>query len=77
MHSDLENLSTLVNFSMIKSGDGSYNVYLGGQTPLVLGSQTLQISAGFSSGQTADSGFAVERHHLPDHRRLARRHDHG
>ena len=52
MHSDLENLSTLVNFSMIKTSDGSYNVYIAGQTPLVLGSQTLPISAGFSSGQT-------------------------
>lgn len=52
MQSDLENLSTLVNFSMVQSSDGSYNVYIGGQTPLVMGSQTLPISAGFSSGQT-------------------------
>jgi flagellar hook-associated protein 1 FlgK len=52
MHSDLENLSQLANFSTIKSGDGSYNVFLGGQTPLVLGNQQFQISAGFSSGQT-------------------------
>jgi flagellar hook-associated protein 1 FlgK len=52
MHADLENLSTLTNFSMVKSSDGTYNLYLGGQTPLVLGSQQFQISAGFSSGQT-------------------------
>ncbi len=52
MHADLENLSTLTNFSMVKSNDGSFNVYLGGQTPLVLGSQQFQITAGFSSGQT-------------------------
>jgi flagellar hook-associated protein 1 len=52
MHTDLENLSTLTNFSMIKGSDGSYNVYVGGQSPLVMGSQAFQISAGFSSGQT-------------------------
>ncbi len=52
MHSDLETLSTLANFSMIKASDGTYSVYLGGQTPLVLGSQQYQISAAFSSGQT-------------------------
>lgn len=52
MHSDLENLSQLVNFSMVKTNDGSYNVFIGGQTPLVLGSQQYEISAGFSSGQT-------------------------
>lgn len=52
MHSDLETLSTLANFSIIKSSDGAYNVYLGGQTPLVMGNQSLPISAAFSSGQT-------------------------
>ncbi len=52
MHADLENLSQLVNFSVIKAGDGTYGVYLNGETPLVLGSQTYQISASFSSGQT-------------------------
>ncbi len=52
MHTNLENLSTLANFSMLKAGDGTYNIYLGGQSPLVMGTQTFQISAGFSSGQT-------------------------
>jgi flagellar hook-associated protein 1 FlgK len=52
MHNDLETLSTLVNFSMVQSNDGTFNVYLGGQTPLVIGNQQFQISAGFSSGQT-------------------------
>lgn len=52
MHADLENLSQLANFSVIKAGDGTYGVYLNGETPLVLGSQAYQISDGFSSGQT-------------------------
>jgi flagellar hook-associated protein 1 FlgK len=52
MHTDLENLSQLANISMVKSSDGTYDVYLGGQTPLVIGSQQYQISDGFSSGQT-------------------------
>jgi flagellar hook-associated protein 1 len=52
MHSDLENLSSLVNFSLVKSNDGSFNLYVGGQTPLVIGSQQFQLSTGASSGQT-------------------------
>lgn len=52
MHTDLENLSSLVNFSIIQGAGGAYNVYLGGQTPLVIGSQQFQISANFSSSQT-------------------------
>ena len=52
MHSALETLSSLANFSVIKTSDGSYNVFLGGQTPLVLGTQQAPISAAFSSGQT-------------------------
>lgn len=52
MASDLNNLSSLANFSVIHGSDGTYNVYLGGQTPLVIGGQQLQISADFSSSQT-------------------------
>jgi flagellar hook-associated protein 1 len=53
MHTDLESLSTLTNFSIVQSNNGTFNVYLGGQTPLVTGGQQFQISADFSSGQTA------------------------
>jgi flagellar hook-associated protein 1 FlgK len=52
MHSDLENLAGLVNFSIIKSNDGTFNVYLGGQTPLVIGGSQLKLSTDFSSPQT-------------------------
>jgi flagellar hook-associated protein 1 FlgK len=52
MHTDLESLSTLTNFSIVQSSNGTFNVFLGGQTPLVIGDQQYQISAGFSSGQT-------------------------
>lgn len=52
MYSDLENLSQLANFSVVKASDGTYGVYLNGESPLVLGSQTYPISSSFSSGQT-------------------------
>jgi len=53
MHAALENLSTLVNFSTIQSGNGQVNVYLNGETPLVVGSNEYALSADFSSPQTA------------------------
>lgn len=49
MHAALENLSSLANFTVLKQSDGTFTVLLGGQTPLVLGSQTFQISADTSS----------------------------
>lgn len=52
MYASLEQLSTLVNFSLIKTPDGGANVYLGGQTPLVIGENVHAISAGFASGKT-------------------------
>ncbi|MBV8846621.1 MAG: flagellar hook-associated protein FlgK [Bryobacterales bacterium] len=51
MHSALENLSTMVNFSLVKSNTGQYNVFTGG-TPLVVGDHEYPISADFSSPQT-------------------------
>jgi len=50
LHSALEDLSKLGNFTAINQPDGSVSVYLGGQTPLVLGSTQYQISAGFLNG---------------------------
>jgi flagellar hook-associated protein 1 FlgK len=52
LNNTLESLSSIANFSTIKLPDGGVNVYLGGQTALVLGSQQLQISAGTSSTAT-------------------------
>jgi flagellar hook-associated protein 1 FlgK len=51
-YSDLENLSEIANFTTVTTSNGEINVYLGGQTPLVMGNQALNISAGFSTGQT-------------------------
>jgi flagellar hook-associated protein 1 FlgK len=52
LNSDLESLSQLVNYTAIKTSDGSTNVYVGGETPLVLSDQTYALSADFSSPQT-------------------------
>jgi flagellar hook-associated protein 1 len=49
LNSALESLSSIANYSTIQLSDGGVNVYLGGQTPLVLGTQQLQISAGTSA----------------------------
>jgi flagellar hook-associated protein 1 len=53
LHNSLEGLSSLANISVIRAGDGSYNVYLGGQVPLVLGDQVTPVTAGNVSGQTS------------------------
>ena len=50
LHSALEELSKLANFTAIHQPDGSVSVYLGGQTPLVLGAKQYQSSAGFQNG---------------------------
>jgi flagellar hook-associated protein 1 FlgK len=52
MHAALENLSGIANFSVIKTADGAVNVYLGGQTPLVIGNDQFSITADFSSPKT-------------------------
>jgi flagellar hook-associated protein 1 len=51
-NSDLENLSEIANFTVVPTTNGQFNVYLGGQTPLVLGGQALNVSANFSTPQT-------------------------
>jgi flagellar hook-associated protein 1 FlgK len=53
VNSDLENLSEVANFTVVPTANGQFNVYLGGQTPLVMGGQAMNISANFSTGQTA------------------------
>ena len=52
MHATLENLASLVNFTLVKSNNGQYNVFLDGQTPLVVGDHEFALSADFSSPQT-------------------------
>lgn len=52
MHAALENLSTLVNVSVLKTSTGGFNVYLGGQTPLVVGQHQYSLAANFGSPQT-------------------------
>jgi flagellar hook-associated protein 1 len=51
-HAALENLAQVANFTVIKTNDGGYNVYLGGQTPLVIGNNQYSVQADFSGPQT-------------------------
>ena len=45
LHADLENLSNLVNFTTSFQPNGTVTVLVGGQTPLVLGSQTYPLQS--------------------------------
>ena len=51
MYSTLEQLSQDVNFTTIRGSDGKISVYLGGQTPLVLGDTAYTIQGNFSLPQ--------------------------
>ncbi|HLH40755.1 MAG TPA: flagellar hook-associated protein FlgK [Bryobacteraceae bacterium] len=53
LHSDLLQLAGLANYSLIKNDQGGYNVFIGGQTALVIGGTAKAISADNSSNQTA------------------------
>jgi flagellar hook-associated protein 1 len=53
LNSSLEQLSQLVNFTALQQPGGTVTVYIGGQTPLVVGSQTYAIQGDFSTPQTA------------------------
>src|SRR5579863_7296287 len=56
LHSSLDNLSQLVNFSTVTQSDGTVTVLLGGGSPLVIGTQQNDIGTSFSSGaQVLDS----------------------
>ncbi|MBL8234968.1 MAG: flagellar hook-associated protein FlgK, partial [Bryobacterales bacterium] len=48
----LEELAQYVDFNVLKPGDGSFTVLLGGQTPLVQGDQAHFIQADFTTTQT-------------------------
>ena len=53
LYNDLESLSQLVNFTTVQQSDGSLTVFLGGQTPIVIGDQSLAIQGDFSTPQIA------------------------
>jgi flagellar hook-associated protein 1 FlgK len=52
LNAALEELSGLANYSLIRTADGAANVYLGGQTILVIGDKSRTVSADFSGPQT-------------------------
>jgi flagellar hook-associated protein 1 FlgK len=53
LNAALDQLSQYVNFSVLQQPGGGVSVYLGGQTPLVMGDQSFAISGDFSTPQTA------------------------
>lgn len=53
LNAALDQLSQYVNFTVLPQSNGQVSVYLGGQTPLVLGSQSYAIQGDFSTQQTA------------------------
>ncbi|MGB6944010.1 MAG: flagellar hook-associated protein FlgK [Bryobacteraceae bacterium] len=53
LNSTLEQLSQYVNFTVLQQPNGPLSVYIGGQTPLVIGNQTYAIQGDFSTAQTA------------------------
>ena len=52
LNSDLEQLSQFAQVTVLQQPNGSLNVYLNGNTPLVLGDQAAPISANILSGST-------------------------
>ena len=53
LNSSLDQLAQYVNFTVLQQPDGEVSVYLGGQTPLVMGQQAYTIQGDFSTPQTA------------------------
>lgn len=52
LHTDLETLSQYVGFTTIQGQDGTVNVYLGGQKPLLIGTSQYSLSAQISGAST-------------------------
>ncbi len=52
LYKDLEDASTSANVTVIKASDGTFNLYLGTQTPLVVGTQADSITASFTGSGT-------------------------
>lgn len=51
LNSALEELSGLTNYTLVRTSDGAANVYIGGQTILVMGDKARPVSADFSTPQ--------------------------
>jgi flagellar hook-associated protein 1 len=51
LHATLEQLAEIAPVTMLQQADGTVSIYLGGQAPLVIGTQQFQIQADFSSPQ--------------------------
>jgi flagellar hook-associated protein 1 FlgK len=51
IHSALEELAELTNFTMLRGDDGTFTVFVGGQTPMVIGDSFYPLSVEFGSGQ--------------------------
>jgi len=52
MHAALENLSELADVVVLQDKNGTFNVYLGGQAPLVIGDHQYTLAAGASTSAT-------------------------
>jgi flagellar hook-associated protein 1 FlgK len=53
VHSAFDELAGIVDFNVVRSDDGTYQVLLGGQTPLVMGENFYPISTDMSGGEPA------------------------
>ncbi|MBV9084185.1 MAG: flagellar hook-associated protein FlgK [Acidobacteriaceae bacterium] len=65
LHADLENLSQLVNITTRTASDGTTSIFLGGQTPLLIGVQQYSLSESSVSGNvqiTDSTGANVTAH---------------
>lgn len=51
MHATLEQLSGLANVSLVRNSDGATDLYLAGQTPLVVGDKSFVLQGDFSGSQ--------------------------
>jgi flagellar hook-associated protein 1 FlgK len=52
LYSSLEDLSGSINAQVIQASDGTFNLYLGTQTPLVVGTKSFHLTADFAGGKT-------------------------
>jgi flagellar hook-associated protein 1 len=53
IHSTLDQLAEQTSFNMLRASDGTYSVYLAGETPLVLGEHVYPLSLDLSGSQPA------------------------
>ncbi len=51
LHAALENLSGVVDYSALRAADGTISVYVGGQTPLVIGDHSYSVTADLAGTQ--------------------------